>query len=225
MMSLQKAIPSPAMDSSTSSPSFDTSSFESPYSSYPFEESNGSVSLDPAFSSSPSTEMIFTHDFYANWTQEMKDEVLSQLRRAMFALTSRAKVEIYIYSFLFIISVVGNLSAVSNLLKRENRRKRMNRLVIHLSIADLMVTFITIPFELGWRFTVTWKAGNIGCKVFQFLRVFGLYLSSMVLVCISIDRYYAIVHPLRVNYVNQRNRRLLSTAYAVSIFFSIPEVS
>lgn len=176
-------------------------------------------------SSSNNSEMVFAHDLTANWTNEMKEELLSQLRRTMFALTSRAKAEIYIYSFLFVISVIGNLSAVTNLLKRENRRKRMNRLVIHLSLADLMVTFITIPFEVGWRLTVTWKAGVTGCKVFQFLRVFGLYLSSMVLVCISIDRYYAIVHPLRVNYVNQRNRRLLTTAWAVSIFFSIPEVS
>lgn len=200
------SIPSSAMDL----PSF--SSTNIPSSSYSSSSSNNS-------------EMVFAHDLTANWTNEMKEELLSQLRRTMFALTSRAKAEIYIYSFLFFISVVGNLSAVTNLLKRENRRKRMNRLVIHLSLADLMVTFITIPFEVGWRLTVTWKAGVTGCKVFQFLRVFGLYLSSMVLVCISIDRYYAIVHPLRVNYVNQRNRRLLTTAWAVSIFFSIPEVS
>lgn len=227
MMSVQKVLSSQILASDSPSPS--SSLLTASTLSYPHEEVNVSsipFSMDQSFPSSSSTEMVFTHgDFYANWTKEMKEELLHQLRRTMFALTSRAKAEIYIYSFLFIISVIGNLSAVTNLLKRENRRKRMNRLVLHLSVADLMVTFITIPFEVGWRLTVTWKAGVVGCKIFQFLRVFGLYLSSMVLICISIDRYYAIVHPLRVNYVNQRNRRLLTTAWAVSLFFSIPEVS
>lgn len=227
MMSVQKVLSSKILssDSPSSSPLFTNTTSSYPLYGEGTNTSSTPYSMDQSFSSS-STEMVFAHDdFYANWTKEMKEELLHQLRRTMFALTSRAKAEIYIYSFLFVISVIGNLSAVTNLLKRENRRKRMNRLVIHLSVADLMVTFITIPFEVGWRLTVTWKAGVIGCKVFQFLRVFGLYLSSMVLICISVDRYYAIVHPLRVNYVNQRNRRLLTTAWAVSLFFSIPEVS
>lgn len=226
MMSVQKVLSPQILSSTSLSSSFFTNSTSSFHPQH--EESiapSTPYSIDQSFSSS-TTEMVFAQDdFYANWTKEMKEELLHQLRRTMFALTSRAKAEIYIYSFLFVISVIGNLSAVTNLLKRENRRKRMNRLVIHLSVADLMVTFITIPFEVGWRLTVTWKAGVLGCKVFQFLRVFGLYLSSMVLICISVDRYYAIVHPLRVNYVNQRNRRLLTTAWAVSLFFSIPEVS
>lgn len=173
----------------------------------------------------PGDLLVFENEFFANWTLDMKREFMFQLRQTVFALTSRAKVEIYIYSLLFLISVTGNLTAISNLLRKENRKKRINRLVIHLSIADLMVTFFTIPFELGWRFTVTWKGGVVGCKLLQILRVFGLYLSSMVLICISVDRFYAIVHPLRVNYVSQRNRRLLLGAWATSLLLSIPQVS
>lgn len=168
---------------------------------------------------------VFANEFFANWTDEMKREFLFQLRQTKFALSSRAKVEIYIYIFLFVISMIGNLIAFANLLRKENRKKRINRLVIHLSIADLMVTFFTIPFELGWRFTVTWQGGVVGCKLLQILRVFGLYLSSMVLVAISIDRYYAIVHPLRVNYVSQRNKRLLVAAWLTSVLLSLPQVS
>ncbi|KAI1289263.1 Gonadotropin-releasing hormone II receptor [Halotydeus destructor] len=158
-----------------------------------------------------------------DWTNEMRQEFEFQMRKTLFAVTSRAKVEMYIYSFMFVISVTGNVSAMVNLLSKENRKKRINKLVIHLSIADLMVTFFTIPFEVWWRFTVTWKGGILGCKVLQVLRMFGLYLSSMVLVAISIDRYYAIVHPLRVNYVSERNRRLLAGSWITSLLFSLPQ--
>lgn len=42
--------------------------------------------------------------------------------------------------------------------------------------------------QIGWRTTNAWLAGNFACKIFLVLRAFGLYLSSNVLVCISLDR-------------------------------------
>ena len=45
-----------------------------------------------------------------------------------------------------------------------------------------------MPMEIGWAFTVRWLAGDLLCRVLMFLRVFGLYLSNFILVCISIDR-------------------------------------
>ncbi|VVD04030.1 unnamed protein product [Leptidea sinapis] len=47
------------------------------------------------------------------------------------------------------------------------------------------------------RVTNAWLAGNLMCKMLLVMRAFGLYLSSNVLVCISLDRYFAVVHPLR----------------------------
>ena len=50
------------------------------------------------------------------------------------------------------------------------------------------VTCILMPVEIGWAATVQWLAGDFMCRVLLFLRVFGLYLSNFILVCISIDR-------------------------------------
>lgn len=46
-----------------------------------------------------------------------------------------------------------------------------------------------MPLEIVWASTVTWNAGDLMCRLMSFWRTFGLYLSSFVLVCISIDRY------------------------------------
>lgn len=45
-----------------------------------------------------------------------------------------------------------------------------------------------MPLEIGWAITVSWKAGDLMCRIMAFFRVFGLYLSSFILVCISMDR-------------------------------------
>lgn len=76
------------------------------------------------------------------------------------------------------------------LLKRRHKRpSRIDTMLTHLAIADLLVTFLMMPMEIGWAITVSWKAGDLMCRIMSFLRTFGLYLSSFVLVCISLDRY------------------------------------
>lgn len=46
-----------------------------------------------------------------------------------------------------------------------------------------------MPLEIGWAFTVEWTAGDAMCRIMMFFRTFGLYLSSFILVCISLDRF------------------------------------
>ena len=64
---------------------------------------------------------------------------------------------------------------------RRHRKSRVNQLIMHLCIADLIVTFVMLPLEIGWHATVGWKAGNIACKVFTFFRSVNSLLSTQLL--------------------------------------------
>ena len=52
----------------------------------------------------------------------------------------------------------------------------------------LQVTFLMMPLEIAWAATVMWLAGDALCRILSFFRIFGLFLSSNILICISIDR-------------------------------------
>ena len=97
-------------------------------------------------------------------------------------------------------------------------------LIFNLTIADLIVTFVMIPLEIGWRLTQSWIAGDFMCKIMMTLRAFGPYLSSMVLVCISLDRYFAIIHPFKSNNT-ERSKKMLIFAWIISLVCSLPQVS
>ncbi|CAH0553561.1 unnamed protein product [Brassicogethes aeneus] len=77
--------------------------------------------------------------------------------------------------------------------------------------------------NVGWRLTGRWIAGNVACKVFLFLRAFGPYLSSNVLVCVSLDRYFAVLHPLKVNDARRRGKVMLAFAWGTSFIYCIPQ--
>ncbi|UYV61840.1 GNRHR [Cordylochernes scorpioides] len=132
--------------------------------------------------------------------------------------------EVVIYSILFVFAAAGNVPVFVSLLRnRRHRKSRIKLMILHLAIADLIVTFVMIPLEIFWRITVEWLAGNAVCKIMLFLRAFGPYLSSMVLVCISLDRYFAILHPLKVNDAQRRSKVMLILAWTVSIVWSAPQ--
>lgn len=55
---------------------------------------------------------------------------------------------VIVYCILFAIAAVGNLTVFITLFKSRRRKSRISLMITHLAIADLLVTFVTIPFEV-----------------------------------------------------------------------------
>jgi len=78
----------------------------------------------------------------------------------------------------------------------------INYNLIHISyfliiiILDLCVGLLNVLTDIIWRITISWRAGNLACKVIRFSQVCVTYSSTYVLVAMSIDRYDAITHPM-----------------------------
>lgn len=86
------------------------------------------------------------------------------------------------------------------------------------------VTFLMMPLEIAWAATVSWEAGDAMCRIMAFFRTFGLYLSSFIIICISIDRYYAVMRPLQVLDVYKRGKIMLMIAWMSSVLCSLPQM-
>lgn len=70
------------------------------------------------------------------------------------------------FSILMVLSSIGNITVLVLLLKRRFKRpSRVDTMLTHLAIADLLVTFLMMPLEIGWAWTVsgifTSKLGDI----------------------------------------------------------------
>jgi gonadotropin-releasing hormone receptor len=106
-------------------------------------------------------------------------------------LTQTGVISIVLYSILFVLSSFFNLTMIVLLyreVKMSKKKSNLSSYMIHLNIANLIITFITIPIEIGWKSTVHWRAGNVGCKFFQFLRPIGIYLASFIIIGLCVDR-------------------------------------
>ncbi|XP_053593154.1 gonadotropin-releasing hormone receptor isoform X2 [Microplitis demolitor] len=144
------------------------------------------------------------------------------------SLTSSAFIKAIVLGVMAAFSLIANVITIWSISK--NRRKRHQNysaiytLILHLSVADLLVTIFCIAGEALWSYTVAWIWGNVTCKLFKFLQMFSLYLSTFVLVLIGLDRFLAVKYPMKsLNKTNRCNRLVLIT-WIISFILSVPQL-
>lgn len=146
--------------------------------------------------------------------------------------THAALIRVYVLVILGIISLVGNVAILFHIAKTRSTRRNsrhnwsaISTLILHLTIADLLVTVFCIFGEAAWSYTVEWIAGEFACKLVKWFQMFSLYLSTYVLVLIGLDRWVAVKYPMKSLNMAQRCRRLLIFSYILSTIMSLPQVS
>ncbi|XP_022125746.2 gonadotropin-releasing hormone receptor [Pieris rapae] len=146
-------------------------------------------------------------------------------------LTKSTVIRASILSVMALLSFVGNFATMISVQrgKRGRRRTRPSwtaiySLIFQLSIADMLVTVFCIAGEAGWSFSVQWYAGNVGCKLFKFLQMFSLYLSTFILVLIGVDRWLAVKYPMKSMATATRSTKLVLIAWILSFLFSLPQI-
>ncbi|XP_077299255.1 gonadotropin-releasing hormone receptor-like [Arctopsyche grandis] len=146
-------------------------------------------------------------------------------------LNKSSLVKACVLGALAVLSFVGNLATILSI-KRSQRSRRTSRsscsaiysLIMQLSVADLLVTVFCLGGEAAWSYTVAWLAGNTACKLFKFMQIFSLYLSTFVLVLVGVDRFVAVRYPMKSLSTARRGTRLLVFVWILSAMLSIPQL-
>ena len=171
---------------------------------------------------------IFDNDSYSkmssNQTHRTLQGGLQSLPRDM-VFTSESLIAVICYSILLVIGAAGNLTVFVTLFRARQRRSRVNRFIMHLSLADMIVVFIMMPLEIGWHLTVSWEAGDVACRILMFFRALGFYLSSFILIVISLDRVFTVFRPMKPQDAERRGKIMLAMAWLMSCAASAPQVS
>lgn len=138
--------------------------------------------------------------------------------------STAAKVRVIITFTLCAMSAVCNLAVLWAANTNGKRKSHVRILIINLTVADLLVTFIVMPVDAVWNITVQWQAGDVACRLLMFMKLVAMYSCAFVTVVISLDRQSAILNPLAINEAKKRSKIMLSVAWAMSVILSVPQV-
>ncbi|NWW72704.1 GPR17 protein, partial [Climacteris rufus] len=101
------------------------------------------------------------------------------------------------YFLNFILAFAGNALALWLFIRDQKSGTPANIFLMHLAVADLSFVLV-LPTRLVYHFSGNhWPFGEIPCRLTGFLFYLNMYASIYFLMCISVDRFLAIVHPVK----------------------------
>ncbi|KAM6300055.1 type-2 angiotensin II receptor [Aegotheles albertisi] len=114
-------------------------------------------------------------------------------------------------SVVFFLGLVGNSMVVLVLCCHSGPKTVANTYILNLAMADLLC-LLTLPFWAAYYAQgYNWLFGSLMCKISSSVLCLNMFASIFFITCMSVDRYHAIVHPIR------SQRRTPQQAYFIAL--------
>ncbi|CAG9854760.1 unnamed protein product [Phyllotreta striolata] len=151
---------------------------------------NKTLSIDEFF--------VFNGTLSSNITSSSSSlEVVRPTGAAWPSWYEAGRIQIPFYAVIFVLAVTGNLLVIFTLVKNQRMRTITNLFLLNLAISDLLLGVLCMPFTLIGALLRDFVFGPVMCKLLPFLQACSVSVGVWTLVAISVERYYAICHPLR----------------------------
>ena len=131
---------------------------------------------------------------------------------------------IVVLSAVFFLGIVGNTLIIVAVYKRPELKKTMNYFIVNMAVSDFVFPIAVVPASLAdvaatsWQWPVGNSTALILCKIKSFLMSVSFTVSIQSLVWITIDRFVAVVWPLKFHLISPRLRRYaIGTTWVVAL--------
>ena len=112
------------------------------------------------------------------------------------------------YCLLFVVSLTGNSLIGLTVYKTKTMRKPINFFIVNMAMSDLLLPIILFPTEITEIHVGSWlMSGPLGqalCKLATFLTDVSTAVSIQSLVLIAVDRFGAVLFPLRSQLISTK---------------------
>ena len=132
------------------------------------------------------------------------------------------------YFFIILISVVGNILVTVVVFNNRPMRKAVNFFIVNMALSDLLITLVYMPRVVsillaGYEWLSTGMAGLVFCKMVYFIHETSVSVSIFSAVCISGERFLAVIRPLQSLTKNTKAaRHLIALTWLLSSVIRIP---
>ncbi|XP_061913552.1 prokineticin receptor 1b [Entelurus aequoreus] len=125
---------------------------------------------------------------------------------------------------IILVCGLGNFIFIASLTRYKKLRNLTNLLIANLAISDFLVAVVCCPFLVDYYVVkqLSWAHGLVLCASVNYLRTVSLYVSTNALLAIAVDRYMAIVHPLKPRMKYETAYCLIAGVWIIPILISIP---
>ena len=134
------------------------------------------------------------------------------------------------YLFTLLVSILGNILIIIIVYKNRDLRKTINYFIVNMAVSDLLFALVLFPVQItqwssgSFHWNVSGILGSIFCKLYTFARSVSISVSAQSLVWIAIDRFVAVVFPIKLGLISgkSRTKAIISTwIFAGVVYFPL----
>ncbi|XP_078384387.1 G-protein coupled receptor 83-like [Oculina patagonica] len=133
------------------------------------------------------------------------------------------------YCFILLGSFFGNVFIIIIVYKHRELRKTINYFIVNMAVSDLLFPLMIIPVQItelltgSERWHVSGILGSILCKLHFFAGYVSSHVSAQSLVWIAIDRFVAVVFPMKLGFISTKIRTIaIASTWIVAGLFYFP---
>ena len=135
----------------------------------------------------------------------------TQSMSSCFNPTARRIGETFAYCLLFLVSLAGNTFIAMIVFKTKSLGKPIHFLIVNMTMSDMLVPIFLFPRNLVLLYTRSWLIGGllgqVLCKLSNYASNVSFTVSVQSLVLIAVDRFGAVIFPLRSPLINSKRCR------------------
>ncbi|GAB1606182.1 neuropeptide receptor 15 [Argonauta hians] len=137
---------------------------------------------------------------------------------------------ILLSGFFFLIEMVGiignGLVIFVVLSNKKMRTSVTNMFIMNLAVADLLLLLIGIPDLVQFVLNRGWILNLVWCKAIRYILVVSLYASVMTLVAVCVERFIAIVYPIKAHILCSKKKVILTIIciWPIALICGLPTV-
>jgi neuropeptide F receptor len=102
-----------------------------------------------------------------------------------------------LYVIAFLLGMFGNFLVCFVVCRQRTMQTVTNFFITNLAIADVLLCLFCVSLTPTYTFLGQWIFGTFLCHLVAFLQCFCVYLSTLTLTSIAIDRFFVIIFPFR----------------------------
>ncbi|XP_043664149.1 RYamide receptor isoform X1 [Vespula pensylvanica] len=176
---------------------------------YVLDITEGSEYSNVSWNNSNSEHSIVCDEFIS------KDNVLSS---SWFQATIY-----FLYSTIFVVALIGN-GLVCYVVQSSPRMQTVtNYFIVNLAISDILIAVFCVPTTfVSILILQYWSFGRTLCPIVNYSQAVSVLVSAYTLVAISIDRYIAIIWPLKPRMSKKQATLLILSVWLLALIVSFP---
>ncbi|XP_020794520.1 somatostatin receptor type 5-like [Boleophthalmus pectinirostris] len=128
-----------------------------------------------------------------------------------------------VFIIVFIVGLLGNSLVIYVVVRYAKMKTVTNLYILNLALADELY-ILGIPFLTTQNVLYYWPYGEFLCKIYMTADIMSQFTSTFCLTVMSIDRYLAVVHPMRsVRWRKPKVAKILNAMmWVVSFLIALP---